>query len=249
MLQNEGGAAGPGRERLACRTLPRSRRRARFTFPDDSCTLGAAPLRGVDGGRSSVGQSAGLWFRRSPVRSRSPTPREAEIARPPALDRRPVLPLTRHGDFGTLQVYCASAEAPPAGCKLPVCVSRLQRRERKGTPAGDGFGSPGLSGPMSCLTIEVMRSGRAPNAGGYCVSPVFARLRASVVRTSDGFDNADSEQGIRRDPLFIRAIQAIYHGEFDPGSGRTLAACFIHASRTRTGCLHLEPSGERVSNT
>ena len=23
------------------------------------------------------------------------------------------------------------------------------------------------------------------------------------------------------------------NGEFDPGSGRTLAACFIHASRTR----------------
>ena len=24
-----------------------------------------------------------------------------------------------------------------------------------------------------------------------------------------------------------------YHGEFDPGSGRTLAACLTHASRTR----------------
>ena len=24
------------------------------------------------------------------------------------------------------------------------------------------------------------------------------------------------------------------NGEFDPGSGRTLAACFIHASRTRS---------------
>ena len=28
------------------------------------------------------------------------------------------------------------------------------------------------------------------------------------------------------------------NGEFDPGSGRTLAACFIHASRTRIRCLH-----------
>ena len=26
--------------------------------------------------------------------------------------------------------------------------------------------------------------------------------------------------------------QTIYHGEFDPGSGRTLAACLTHASRT-----------------
>ena len=37
-------------------------------------------------------------------------------------------------------------------------------------------------------------------------------------------------------------------GEFDPGSGRTLAACLTHASRTERplrGCS----SGERVSNT
>ncbi len=38
------------------------------------------------------------------------------------------------------------------------------------------------------------------------------------------------------------------HGEFDPGSGRTLAACLTHASRTMN---RLRPgiSGERVSNT
>ena len=38
------------------------------------------------------------------------------------------------------------------------------------------------------------------------------------------------------------------HGEFDPGSGRTLAACLTHASRT---VIHLRVviSGERVSNT
>src|ERR1700755_1906684 len=34
------------------------------------------------------------------------------------------------------------------------------------------------------------------------------------------------------------------NGEFDPGSGRTLAACLTHASRAR-----LRSSGERVSNT
>ena len=31
----------------------------------------------------------------------------------------------------------------------------------------------------------------------------------------------------------IEPKQTIYHGEFDPGSGRTLAACLTHASRTR----------------
>ncbi len=31
-----------------------------------------------------------------------------------------------------------------------------------------------------------------------------------------------------------------FDGEFDPGSGRTLAACLTHASRTlKLGCLHL----------
>src|SRR5689334_25183791 len=39
---------------------------------------------------------------------------------------------------------------------------------------------------------------------------------------------------------------AVSSGEFDPGSGRTLAARLIHASRT--GCLRAA-SGGRVSNT
>ena len=39
-----------------------------------------------------------------------------------------------------------------------------------------------------------------------------------------------------------------FHGEFDPGSGRTLAACLTHASRTmKPACWWI--SGERVSNT
>src|SRR5687768_632425 len=40
-------------------------------------------------------------------------------------------------------------------------------------------------------------------------------------------------------------------GEFDPGSGRTLAACLTHASRTRSNQWQHwgRPSGERVSNT
>lgn len=39
-----------------------------------------------------------------------------------------------------------------------------------------------------------------------------------------------------------------FHGEFDPGSGRTLAACLTHASRTERP-LRGYSSGERVSNT
>ena len=46
---------------------------------------------------------------------------------------------------------------------------------------------------------------------------------------------------------FSAAIKIIY-GEFDPGSGRTLAACLTHASRT-VNPLRWGISGERVSNT
>ncbi|TCS77684.1 hypothetical protein EDD72_1353, partial [Tepidibacillus fermentans] len=34
--------------------------------------------------------------------------------------------------------------------------------------------------------------------------------------------------------------QTIFNGEFDPGSGRTLAACLIHASRM-TGVRYQRP--------
>src|SRR6266568_3175376 len=39
-----------------------------------------------------------------------------------------------------------------------------------------------------------------------------------------------------------------FFGEFDPGSGRTLAACLTHASRTDHR-FRVVVSGERVSNT
>jgi hypothetical protein len=46
-------------------------------------------------------------------------------------------------------------------------------------------------------------------------------------------------------------ISTIFDGEFDPGSGRTLAACLTHASRARAIWWQhrVVPSGERVSNT
>ena len=43
-------------------------------------------------------------------------------------------------------------------------------------------------------------------------------------------------------------VQQVFVGEFDPGSGRTLAACLTHASRAERP-LRGYSSGERVSNT
>src|SRR5690348_14763844 len=45
-----------------------------------------------------------------------------------------------------------------------------------------------------------------------------------------------------------RAFFEVLFGEFDPGSGRTLAACLTHASRTERPFRGYS-SGERVSNT
>ncbi len=39
--------------------------------------------------------------------------------------------------------------------------------------------------------------------------------------------------------FFCRDFFHVFHGEFDPGSGRTLAACLTHASRTMTVVLAL----------
>ena len=62
----------------------------------------------------------------------------------------------------------------------------------------------------------------------FCLALFFIVDRASVVCGARGY--------------------MAFNGEFDPGSGRTLAACLTHASRTeRPACGY--SSGERVSNT
>ena len=50
-------------------------------------------------------------------------------------------------------------------------------------------------------------------------------------------------------PVFVGVSDfCFFDGEFDPGSGRTLAACLTHASRT-VRPFRGYTSGERVSNT
>ena len=48
--------------------------------------------------------------------------------------------------------------------------------------------------------------------------------------------------------MFVFLSDQIFYGEFDPGSGRTLAACLTHASRAMN-FLRKWISGERVRNT
>ncbi len=49
---------------------------------------------------------------------------------------------------------------------------------------------------------------------------------------------------------FCGLVDKNFHGEFDPGSGRTLAVCLTHASRTRSTFFSekVDCSGGRVRN-
>ena len=57
-----------------------------------------------------------------------------------------------------------------------------------------------------------------------------------------------SQTGIENEVIQWSSDHVFYNGEFDPGSERTLAARFKHASRAGS-CSNTSESGGRVSNT
>src|SRR3954447_8692604 len=69
-------------------------------------------------------------------------------------------------------------------------------------------------------------------------------------RVGDGTLSSQGD-GAGSSPIDSRFAGRDLDGEFDPGSGRTLAACLTHASRTRSNQWQHwgRPSGERVSIT
>ena len=89
-------------------------------------------------------------------------------------------------------------------------------------------------------------------------------LRSFFGCVVDGFFDNDSDKfliGVNRlgvsvscqGHLFFHRMREcvvvlFFNGEFDPGSGRTLAACLTHASRAERPFRGYS-SGERVSNT
>ncbi len=73
------------------------------------------------------------------------------------------------------------------------------------------------------------------------------RARETVLVESEFAGRQASHFLYERNPLLF-GVAELYHGEFDPGSERTLAARFKHASRTVVWLRPYE-SGERVSNT
>ena len=109
---------------------------------------------------------------------------------------------------------------------------------------------PGETGRMRMESGPAVRA-KFDNSGlwecfnGRPVAEVSRRQHVLRIRFSNGTQNVkfpNEHNRVRSTELFE------LHGEFDPGSGRTLAARLTHASRTEL-LLRGELSGERVRNT
>ena len=98
-----------------------------------------------------------------------------------------------------------------------------------------------LNANFSGMTIQHSRQ-RRKNAGIFSLGKERrSRDPEAHSRALRKRDEAVTQHSGKRPSFF---------GEFDPGSGRTLAACLTHASRTeRMKACFYELSGKRVSNT
>ena len=133
------------------------------------------------------------------------------------------------GDSGRLR-WCAEDRADPPGGTLVA----------GGSAPDGGIGSrrraTGVGGasPAACGRRVL---GREPWETGWCAQATEDGDRRGGRRGVPGNREAASWPGAGRDT----------GGEFDPGSGSTLAACLMHASRT--GSPSGDGRGGRVRNT
>ena len=120
---------------------------------------------------------------------------------------------------------------------LATCTTYLTRLHSCATLPAVFAAHPGLPRrrrlPGHALQVDALRV-----TWFFIASPALApsQLKRDDERTRDVFNS-------ERRPRPHRSTQ---HEEFDPGSGRTLAACLMHASRTHFAC---EVSGARLRNT
>ena len=80
------------------------------------------------------------------------------------------------------------------------------------------------------MVVRLWLSGsRLWGLGGQCFAAGdHCGLVGAFFRVSAGF----LWDGLVSNALFLGGCCLVIYGEFDPGSGRTLAACLTHASRT-----------------
>ena len=158
---------------------------------------------------------------------------------------------------------CSATGTPPTG----PGVEEAQRRRRQGCGPrpravsrtnGVPSGNTCACHPECSLKTEQRK---AKSQCGRCTSlrrrwsqisqcTEYGQLRPSWCQSVEG-DQLSSEPALRSHRTTATSLGHDLDGEFDPGSGRTLAACLTHASRTGSNLSQDRgrPSGERVSNT
>ena len=99
-------------------------------------------------------------------------------------------------------------------------------------PVGVGVGCAWF--PVSCS-----RWFSVVFAEGFPGVFVSARRFLALVWGVSGWVGVVFSPAVLLGPGLFRVRVLVLFGEFDPGSGRTLAACLTHASRTRTGLRFL----------
>ena len=118
---------------------------------------------------------------------------------------------------------------------------------------GDGA-RPNLENSTACQKSMPITSSRGLRSHGQSAGTDSSRTKILWLTTNNYLQLVVLAQSVKQPfngSSFRRlACELNINGEFDPGSGRTLAACLTHASRTvNSRACSWGISGERVSNT
>ena len=98
---------------------------------------------------------------------------------------------------------------------------------------------------LAGTTVETMTSKTTPSVRGRALTALPASDElGSGHQTFRQKMNVSLRRHRERASAPTRSVQPLFIGEFDPGSGRTLAACLTHASRT----VRPSSEGTRVAN-
>ena len=94
-----------------------------------------------------------------------------------------------------------------------------------------------------------MKSGKQQTAYKFCCMGKCESTEAGEFERASVSSESNPENNIYEPKLALYTSPAvescyIFDGEFDPGSGPTLAACVTHASRTQQGDLAAWRTGE-----
>src|SRR5919106_6777407 len=96
--------------------------------------------------------------------------------------------------------------------------------------SGVGRGRSLRTEQCACREKPLVRNGRDASIGNQWT------LVGSSLKSLRRTTKMNPASAFRFTDLRAFAEFQTFYGEFDPGSGRTLAACLIHASRARSHC-------------